>query len=395
MNKKFVPVPVAENLSWEEFSRINLHLPYLPGVQPDVGETRDYPFGDELVAYPGLCRAGLAGGQEATTTIRCWICRAFASASAASKRRSTTRCAARPARCRVEVNAYGRVIRELGHEPGVPGKDVWLTIDREVQQFADQRLGDESAACVVHGCADRRRPRAVLHAGLTIPICSMSASRPTNGATLTDRRPQAAAQQGDRRRSIRRARPSRPRWRWRRSRTGFARSARSTAPASLQLGNHAFHCWAWKKGGHGHVDLKRGIAVSCDVFFYEVARRLGIDKIAGSGAQAGAWRADRHRIAGRTLRASSRAAPGSMTTLRRSLAAGRYAQRRHRPGLCDRDAAAALHAGRAHRERQGGHAAPGACGRQRRRQPRPSPAPLPFSDEALAAVREGMNAVDQ
>ena len=48
-NKKFVPVPVAENLSWEEFSRINLHLPYLPGVQPDVGETRDYPFGDEMV----------------------------------------------------------------------------------------------------------------------------------------------------------------------------------------------------------------------------------------------------------------------------------------------------------------------------------------------------------
>src|SRR4029077_17410260 len=45
MNKKFVPVPVAENLSWEEFARINMHLPYLSGVQPDVGETRDYPFG--------------------------------------------------------------------------------------------------------------------------------------------------------------------------------------------------------------------------------------------------------------------------------------------------------------------------------------------------------------
>ena len=48
-----MPVPVAENLTWEEFSRINLHLPYLPGVQPDVGETRDYPFGDELVHMLG------------------------------------------------------------------------------------------------------------------------------------------------------------------------------------------------------------------------------------------------------------------------------------------------------------------------------------------------------
>src|SRR3569833_915750 len=48
-NRKIVPVPVAENLSWEEFSRINMHLPYLPGVQPDAGQTRDYPFGKEMV----------------------------------------------------------------------------------------------------------------------------------------------------------------------------------------------------------------------------------------------------------------------------------------------------------------------------------------------------------
>ena len=43
------------------------------------------------------------------------------------------------------------------------------------------------------------------------------------------------------------------------------------------LGNHDFHCY--KRGGHGGVDLKRGIQVSCDVFFYEVARQLGIDKM--------------------------------------------------------------------------------------------------------------------
>src|SRR5215469_6602405 len=53
MNKKFVPVLVAENLSWEDFSRVNLHLPYLPGVQCDVGEARDYPFGKELVHILG------------------------------------------------------------------------------------------------------------------------------------------------------------------------------------------------------------------------------------------------------------------------------------------------------------------------------------------------------
>ncbi|MBV9420755.1 MAG: penicillin-binding protein 2, partial [Alphaproteobacteria bacterium] len=56
-NRKFVPVPVAENLTWEEFARINMHLPYLSGVQPDVGETRDYPFGAELAHVIGYVAA--------------------------------------------------------------------------------------------------------------------------------------------------------------------------------------------------------------------------------------------------------------------------------------------------------------------------------------------------
>ena len=50
---------------------------------------------------------------------------------------------------KVEVDAHGRVIRELGHDPGVPGNDVWLTIDAELQKFTAQQLAGESAACVV------------------------------------------------------------------------------------------------------------------------------------------------------------------------------------------------------------------------------------------------------
>jgi penicillin-binding protein 2 len=56
-NKPFAPVPIAENLSWDEFARINLHLPYLPGIQPDVGETRDYPFGTEMSHILGYVSA--------------------------------------------------------------------------------------------------------------------------------------------------------------------------------------------------------------------------------------------------------------------------------------------------------------------------------------------------
>src|SRR5579864_1260420 len=55
--KPFVPVVVAENLSWDDFARLNLDLPYLPGVQPDVGETRDYPYAEELSHVLGYVAA--------------------------------------------------------------------------------------------------------------------------------------------------------------------------------------------------------------------------------------------------------------------------------------------------------------------------------------------------
>src|SRR5258706_188184 len=62
--KSFMPVLVADNLSWDDFARLNLELPYLPGVQPDVGETRDYPYADELSHVLGYV-AAVSPGEKA------------------------------------------------------------------------------------------------------------------------------------------------------------------------------------------------------------------------------------------------------------------------------------------------------------------------------------------
>jgi penicillin-binding protein 2 len=177
---------------------------------------------------------------------------------------------------RVEVNAYGRVIRELGRDPGVAGSDIYLTIDNEVQKFVAQRLGNESAACVVMDVAT----------GDVIAMASTPGYDPNEfnvGITpaqwkglMTDDhdplinkvlsgvyppgstfKPAVALSALD---------------------SGLLPADFSVnCTGSLQFGNYVFHCW--KKGGHGHVDLHRGIAASCDVFFYEVARRIGIDAI--------------------------------------------------------------------------------------------------------------------
>jgi penicillin-binding protein 2 len=386
MNKKFAPVPVAENLSWEEFARINMHLPYLAGVQPDVGETRDYPYGAELSHILGYVAAVSPEDKKNNEDDPLLDLPGFRIGKRGIEKAYDEEVRGEAGASRVEVNAYGRVIRELSREPGQPGQDVWLTIDCELQRFTDQRLGTESAACCVLDAqtgdvlALSSTPGYdpnLFNVGITPdqwkglmtddhkPLLNkaLSGAYPP-GSTFKPAMAMAAVQNG-------------------------LQDLHVVCTGALTLGNHQFHCW--KRGGHGGVDLQRGIAQSCDVFFYEVARRLGIDKMEaaaralGLGATTGieipgenggfipgaAWKEARFGIPwqmGETLvtgigQGYVLATPLQLATLAARIASGRAVTPRiaHTVGNTT--------------------------------QPRPLPDPLPFSDDAFAAVRTGMNAV--
>lgn len=380
-NKKFAQVPIAENLSWEEFARINLHLPYLPGVQPDVGETRSYPYGvemshvlgyvasanqkdlekddDPLLAQPGF-RLGKRGIERQFDAEM----RGDAGAS------------------RVEVNAYGRVIRELSAKPSTPGKDVYLTIDCQLQRYTEERLGEESAACVVMDCNTGDVLALASSPGYDPNLFNVGISSVAwNDLITNDHKPLLnKALSG----SYPPGSTFKPAMALAAYDNGLA-DMTVNCTGSMQLGNHTFHCW--KKDGHGHVDLKRGIQVSCDVFFYEAARRLGIDKMEaaaralGLGAATGiempgensgfipsrAWKLARYGVPwqqGDTFSAGIGqgyvlTTPIQLCTLAARIASGKAVLPRlaHVVG--------------------------------NRYQPQPIPGQLPFSQEALAAVREG------
>ena len=283
MNKKFVPVPVAENLTWDDFSRVNLHLPYLPGVQCDVGETRDYPYGPELVHILGyvasVSEQELAGSDDPLMSLP-----GMRIGKRGIEKQFDTEIRGRAGASRVEVNAYGRIIRELGKDPGQIGEDVYLTIDRQVQQLADQKLGTESAAMVVMD----------VNNGDIIALSSTPGFDPNwfnvglsgaqwQGLTTDDHKPLlnkvtsgiyppgstfktavalAAVEAGI-------ATPS----------------YRVNCPGVFVFGGHMFHCW--RPHGHGTLDLEGGIKNSCDVFFYETAHRVGIDAIEASAKKLG------------------------------------------------------------------------------------------------------------
>ncbi|MBV9331906.1 MAG: penicillin-binding protein 2, partial [Alphaproteobacteria bacterium] len=273
-NKRFLPVPVAENLTWEEFSRINLHLPYLPGVQPDVGDTRAYPYGAGLSHVLGYVAAASTEDKKNSDDPLLDL-PGFRVGKRGIEKAYDDEVRGEAGVSRDEVNAYGRIIRQLSREPGTRGKDVWLSIDQELQQYVDARLGSESAACVVMD----------VNTGDVLALSSTPGFDPnrfnvgiTNDEwkTLTtdDHKPlinkvlsgiyppgstfKTAIAVGA-------------------VQAGLDKDFSVFCTGSLRFGNHDFHCW--KKGGHGHVDMHRGIQVSCDVFFYETARRLGIDAI--------------------------------------------------------------------------------------------------------------------
>ena len=234
---------------------------------------------------------------------------------------------------RVEVNAYGRVIRELGRDPGTPGQDIYLTIDSELQRYAAARLGDESAACVVMDVTNGDVLALVSTPGFDPNLFNVGITD-AQWKALTDRRPHAADQQGDRAAPIRRARPSSRSWRWRRSTAGaIDENFTVNCTGSLTFGNHDFHCW--KHGGHGHVDLHRGIAAFLRHLFLR------------SGAAA------RHRRASKPARTqlglgqpTGIEIPGESAGFIPSRAwklakfgmpwqQGETLEHRHRPGLCD------------------------------------------------------------
>lgn len=272
--KKFVPVTVREFLEWEDVARLEVNAPDLPGVTIDVGERRFYPHGiaaahvlgyvgaprredltgDPLLELPGF-RIGRSG-----------IERAFDKPLRGSAGAS-----------QLEVTAVGRVIRELDRQEGDKGRDVVLTMDMALQRAAMRRLGEEAGSVVVMDVAT---------GGLIVQAStpSFDPNAFTEGLSNAQWRALADNERAPlRNKAI--AGEYAPGSTFKMIVALAALEEGVITPRSryfcsghMEVGDGRFHCW--RREGHGHVDLERGIAESCDVYFYEIARKIGIDKIA-------------------------------------------------------------------------------------------------------------------
>ncbi|MBN2752158.1 MAG: penicillin-binding protein 2 [Rhodospirillaceae bacterium] len=272
--RAFMPVNVRENLTWEEMAQIQINAPDLPGVIIDEGLTRFYPYGEggaQVLGYvSGVSEKELTG--EAILELP-----GFRIGKAGVEKVYDLALRGKGGNSKVEVNALGRVIRELERKEGIPGIDLTLTLDLDLQQYTVERIGDESAAVVVMD----------VHTGEILVMTSTPSFDPNAFNRGLTNEEWSALINNDRAPLRNKCISAQfaPGSTFKLMVAIAALEAGVVTPEQtvycqgfVDLGSHRFHCW--KKHGHGSVNLVEAIQHSCDVYFYEIARRVGIDRIA-------------------------------------------------------------------------------------------------------------------
>ncbi|MBO1324569.1 penicillin-binding protein 2 [Acetobacter sp. TBRC 12305] len=279
--RRFVPVMLRDFLSWDEMARIELNAPSLPGVLIDVGTRRVYPEGEMLahiIGYVAPPNEGDVAGSALLALPGMRVGRAGIEQSQDERLRGNA------GSVEMEVNAVGRMMSEINRVEGMPGEEISLTIDRGLQQKVLNHIGDQTASAVVLDCHNGEVlamvstpsfdpalfDSGVSHAqwiewtdNVHTPLINKAvAGVYPPGSTFKPAVAMAALQSGL-----------------------VSPTNRVFCPGHLDVGGTRFHCWS--RWGHGSVDLHGALKYSCDVYFYEVARRIGMDRIAQAAHQMG------------------------------------------------------------------------------------------------------------
>jgi penicillin-binding protein 2 len=282
LKHRFIPVVIRANLSWDEMARIEVAVPELPGVSVEQGLTRHYPFGPTMAHAVGYVAAVSEHELNGNPLLELPDFRI--GKSGIEKSRDLELRGAAGTR-QVEVNAFGRVVRELARVDAQPGQEVVIALDSEMQGFVTDRCrGEASVASVVLDAA-------------TGEVLAMMSSPSFDPTVFSHRLSPAAWRQlaADPRhplinKTIAGVYPPGSTFKPVVALGALAAGVitpRTTffCPGYLTLGNATFHCW--KHGGHGSLQLRNAIKESCDVFFYHTVRRLGIDRLAAMARRFG------------------------------------------------------------------------------------------------------------
>ena len=285
--KSWETLIVADNLSWEKFSKINNQLYDLNGVKPVVSISRNYPYKDNYTHILGYVSQANERDILLNTTVKEKFVQGLKVGKIGLEKSFENILIGDNSIERYEVNAYGRRISQLAFKNGDKGEIIQLTVDTEVQKFANELLAEKAGSiCVMD-----------IFTGEVIAMHSSPSFDPNSfvfGISKDEWQ-------------LIRNNPMKPLIN--KTLSGNYSPGSTIKPIvalsalennivspkftvnckghkhPLELYGQKYHCW--KKEGHGFVNLKEAMKQSCDTYFYEVARKLGVDRLSETAKKFG------------------------------------------------------------------------------------------------------------
>ncbi len=275
---------VSNNLSWDKFSKINNHLYDLNGVKPVISISRNYPFNENFTHIIGYVSQANEQDIENTELIKKNFVPGLKVGKIGLEKSFEEKLIGTNDIERYEVNAYGRRISQLEFQKGKKGQTLKLTVDTEIQKLANELLKEKAGSiCVMDiftGEVIAMHSSPSFNPNLFVfgisqdnwqiirndpmkPLLNKTLQgRYSPGSTLKPIVALSALENGI-------------------INTNF--TVRCTGKTELY--DQTYHCW--KEEGHGYVSLRNAMKMSCDTYFYEIARKLGVDKLSETAKKFG------------------------------------------------------------------------------------------------------------
>ena len=274
--KPWETIIISENLSWAQFSKLNLYLHELDGAKPVLSVSRYYPYKENFTHVLGyLSRASALDLEENEFIKKNYVPGLKVGKSGLEKTFEKDLIGTNGVQ-RYEVNAYGKRINQLDHTVGKKGKNITLTIDTEVQKFANDILIGKSGSISVmdiytgeivalhsspsfdpnlfiHGISNK--DWKLIRENPLKPLLNKTISGLYSPGSTIKPIVALSALEND----------------------VISPNMKVKCTGKIELYGHTYHCW--KKKGHGYMDLRNAIKQSCDTYFYETSRRLGVDRL--------------------------------------------------------------------------------------------------------------------